>query len=103
MRIWLSIVVVSVANVLMKASAPLAIGARPLPGVAVRVTALTAPVLLAALIVTDLGGEGWGELDGTQVAGVATAGAARLAQAPMLLAVLGGIAATASLRLLLGS
>jgi branched-subunit amino acid transport protein len=85
----------------MKASGPLALGDRKLPGVAIEVTALIAPVLLAGLIVVDLGGARWIDLDWHQVAGVGAAGLARTLKAPMLVAVVCGIATTALLRLLL--
>lgn len=102
MRLWLSVVAVTVVNWAMKASGPLALGERQLPHIAVKITSLTAPVLLAGLIVTELGGRGWNDLDWTQLAGVAVAGLARVLKAPLLLAVACGIATTATLRLLLG-
>jgi branched-subunit amino acid transport protein len=96
---WLSVLVVTVISWLMKASAPLVIGGRKLPPVVVRMTALTAPVLLAGLIVTDLGGPGWREVDWTQLTGVGVAGGLCLAKVPMLVAVAGGIVVTALVRL----
>lgn len=99
MRVWLSVLAVTVISWLMKASAPLVIGKRRLPPAAIRVTALTAPVLLAGLIVTELGGEHWQELDWTKVVGVGAAGGLCLARVPMLLAVAGGIVVTALVRL----
>lgn len=103
MRIWLSVLAVTLANAVIKASGPLALGRRPLPAVAVKVTGLTAPVLLAGLIVTHLGDEGWDGLDWTQVAGVGAAGLARLAKTPMLLALALGIGLTAVLRSQIGA
>ncbi|ADB29814.1 branched-chain amino acid transport [Kribbella flavida DSM 17836] len=99
MRVWLSVLAVTVLSWLMKASAPLIIGPRKLPQKAVRVTALTAPVLLAGLIVTELGGK---ELDWTQLTGVGVAGALTLAKVPMLVAVGAGIVVTAVVRLTVG-
>ncbi|MFI5713080.1 AzlD domain-containing protein [Kribbella sp. NPDC051620] len=99
MKLWLSVLAVTVISSLMKASAPLLIGARKLPPAVIRMTALTAPVLLAGLIVTELGGEHWQALDWTKVVGTATAGGLCLAKVPMLLAVAGGIVVTALLRL----
>ncbi|MFC5265034.1 AzlD domain-containing protein [Kribbella qitaiheensis] len=98
MKLWLSVLAVTVISWLMKASAPLVIGKRKLPPTAIRMTALTAPVLLAGLIVTELGGEGWSELDWTQVVGVGAAGGLFLVKVPMLLAVAAGIAVTALIR-----
>jgi branched-subunit amino acid transport protein len=101
-RLWLSVLAVTIATWAMKASGPLALGERELPSIALKVTTLLAPVLLAGLIVSDLGGARWSDLDWLQVLGVGAAGLARALKAPMLLAVLCGIATTALLRLLLG-
>ena len=101
MRLWLSVLAVTVATWAMKAGGPLALGDRQLPPTAIKVTTLMAPVLLAGLIVVDLGGTGWNDLDWEQVLGVGVAGLARTVKAPMLLAVVCGITATALLRLLL--
>lgn len=100
MRLWLSVLVVSIATWVMKASGPLALGDRKLPSTAVKVTSLLAPVLLAGLIVVDLGGAKWRALDWQQVVGVGVAGFARTLKAPMVLAVVCGIVTTALLRLL---
>jgi branched-subunit amino acid transport protein len=102
MKIWLSVLAVTLANVLLKASGPLTLGKRRLPPVAVKITTLLAPVLLAGLVVTDLAGPRWSHLDWTQTAGVGAALLAGLARAPILLAVASGIVVTAGLRWLLG-
>jgi branched-subunit amino acid transport protein len=102
MKIWLSVLVLTVISWLMKASAPLVIGSRKLPPRVVRITALTAPVLLAGLIVTDLGGAGWKDVDWTELVGVGVAGGLSLTpKVPMLAAVAGGIVVTALVRLTL--
>jgi branched-subunit amino acid transport protein len=100
MRLWLSILAVTVANWLMKASGPLALGNRSLPPVARNVVGLMAPVLLAALIVIDLGGPDWEGFDWTQAFGVGVAAVAGVARVPILPAVLIGVLATVGLRLL---
>jgi branched-subunit amino acid transport protein len=100
-ELWLSVLAVTAATWALKASGPLALGDRQLPRTAIKITTLMAPVLLAGLIVVDLGGAGWKDLDWAQVLGVSAAGLARTLKAPMLLAVVCGIAATALLRLLL--
>jgi len=97
---WLSALAVTVATSLMRASGPLALGDRQLPPNALKVTSLLAPVLLAGLVVVDLGGAKWDDLDWTQVLGVGVAGVARMLKAPMLLAVVCGVATTALVRLL---
>lgn len=97
---WVSVLVLTVISWLMKASAPLVIGSRKLPARVVGVTALTAPVLLAGLIVTDLGGAGWRDVDWTTMVGVGAAGGLSVTpKVPMLAAVGGGIVVTALLRL----
>ena len=97
---WISVLVVTVATWLMKSAGPLALGDRQLPPNALKVTSLLAPVLLAGLVVVDLGGAKWDDLDWTQVLGVGVAGVARMLKAPMLLAVVCGVATTALVRLL---
>jgi uncharacterized membrane protein len=98
MKLWLSILIVSIGNWLLKAGGPLIIGPRQLPAWLVRVTELTAPALLAGLIVTDLGGR---TVDWTQLVGVGTAAALNLVRVPLLPAVGAGIVATAILRVML--
>ena len=97
MKLWLAALAVTVVNWLMKAGGPLTMGERKLPPSAVRVVGLVAPVLLAGLIVTELGGK---HLDWTQLAGVGTAGILSVLRVPLLLAVAAGIALTAGARLL---
>jgi branched-subunit amino acid transport protein len=97
-RIWLSILAVTLANWLLKASAPLLLGNRTLPPVAREIVGLVAPVLLSALIVVELAGPDWQGLDVRQLAGVGVAGAAWALRAPLLMAVLLGTLATAGLR-----
>lgn len=99
MKLWLAALAVAVVNWLMKAGGPLLIGEHKLPPAAVRVVSLIAPVLLAGLIVTELGGE---RLDWTQLAGVAVAGILSVVRVPLLPAVAAGIALTAVVRLLIG-
>lgn len=99
MRLWLSILAVSAANWLLKATGPLVLGDRRLPFAARRVVALMAPVLLAGLIVVEIAGPRWHGLDGPQVLGVVVAGLAWTMRAPMLVAVLVGAVAAAAVRL----
>jgi branched-subunit amino acid transport protein len=99
-RVWVSALAVTLANTLLKASGPLVLGRHRLPAIAVKVTTLLAPVLLAGLVVTDLAGRAWRDFDWTQTAGVAAGLLAGLLRAPTLLAVGCAIAATAVLRIL---
>ena len=96
MKLWLCVLAVSAANWLMKAAGPLVLGKRDLPPALVRITQLTAPALLAGLIVTDLGGR---TIDWTQLVGVAVAGVLNLLRVPILPAAAAGVAATALARL----
>jgi branched-subunit amino acid transport protein len=96
MKLWLCVLAVSAANWLMKAAGPLVLGKRNLPPAVVRVTQLTAPALLAGLIVTDLGGR---TIDWTQLVGVGVAGVLNLVRVPILPAAAAGVAATALVRL----
>jgi len=99
-RVWLSILAVTLANWLLKASGPAVLGNRTLPPPARAVVGLVAPVLLSALIVVELAGPDWRGLDGRAVIGVGVAGAAWALRAPLLVAVLLGALATAGLRAL---
>jgi branched-subunit amino acid transport protein len=96
MKLWLCVLAVSAANWLMKAAGPLVLGKRDLPPALVRITQLTAPALLAGLIVTDLGGR---TIDWTQLVGVGVAGVLNLLRIPILPAAAAGVAATALVRL----
>ena len=96
MKLWLCVLAVSAANWLMKAAGPLVLGKRDLPPALVNVTKLTAPALLAGLIVTDLGGR---TIDWTQLIGVGVAGILNLLRMPMLPAAAAGVATTALVRL----
>jgi len=98
MMLWLSVLTVTGANWAMKAGGPLALGQRRLPARAVQVISLMAAALLAGLIIINLGGTGWNDVNGQQVLGVGAAGLARGLRAPMLLAVGCGMAVTALLR-----
>ncbi len=100
MRLWISVLAVTLANWVLKAAGPLALGDRALPSVTRRIVSLMAPVLLSGLIVVELAGEDWGGLDRPQLAGVAVAGLAWAVRAPMLAAVLVGALVTAVIRML---
>jgi hypothetical protein len=100
--LWLAIAAVAVLSFAIKAAGPALLGGRELPEWARGVTALLASALLAGLIVVHLVGTGWNAAAATVLAGLAVTAGTRLLKAPMLLAVLAGIAATALLRLATG-
>jgi branched-subunit amino acid transport protein len=100
MRTWTPVMAVIVISWTMKAIGPLVVGDRPLPATARHVIALMAPVLLASLVVVELGGERWSEVDAQRLLGVGAAGVAHVLKAPLLLAVLCGVVTAALARLL---
>jgi branched-subunit amino acid transport protein len=98
--VWISILVVSVANVAIKAAGPVLVGGRKLPARARGVIALLAPALLTALIVSEVFGEdGHLTVDASAV-GVLVAAAVLAVRGPMLLAVVLAATATALARAL---
>ena len=99
MTVWLVVGLVAVATIAFKAAGPVLLGGRLLP-VGVRgVVALLAPVLLAALVVTQtVGGDGGLVLD-ARLAGVGAGAAAIVARAPLPVVVIVAAAATALARM----
>jgi hypothetical protein len=96
--LWVTIIVVALANAAIKAAGPVLVGGRDLPVRAKAVIALLAPALLAALVVTETFGEGRDlVLDGRAI-GVAVAGLALWLRAPVLIAVALAAVATALAR-----
>jgi uncharacterized membrane protein len=85
--LWIVIVIVTLANVAIKAAGPLLVGGRELPPRAVAVIALLAPALLAALVVTQTFGEDGHLVLDERAIGVAVAGLALALRAPVLVAV----------------
>jgi hypothetical protein len=102
MTLWSTIAAVAVLSFAVKAAGPALLGERQLPEWARRITALLASALLAGLIVVHLREGGWSAVIATVVGGLAVTAGARLLKAPMVLAVLAGVAATALLRLATG-
>jgi len=97
--VWLVVLVVGVATVALKATGPVLLGDRTLPEPVARVVALLAPVLLAALVLTQtVGGDNELVLD-ARLAGVGAGGAAIAARAPLPAVVVVAAAATALVRL----
>ena len=98
--VWLVVVLVGVATVALKATGPVLLGGRRLPELLTGVVALLAPVLLAALVVTQtVGGDGELVFD-ARVAGVGAAAVAIVARAPLPAVVVLAATATALARLL---
>jgi branched-subunit amino acid transport protein len=92
--------VVGAATIVFKASGPVLLGQRHLPDQVAGLVALLAPVLLAALVVTQtVGGDNELVLD-ARLAGVGVGAAAIAARAPLPAVVVAAAAATALTRLL---
>jgi len=97
--VWLVVLFVGVATVALKATGPVLLGDWTLPEPVARVVALLAPVLLAALVVTQtVGGDNEVVLD-ARLAGVGAGAAAIAARAPLPAVVVVAAAATALVRL----
>jgi branched-subunit amino acid transport protein len=98
--VWLVVLVVGAATVALKATGPVLLGSRTLPPAIADVVALLAPVLLAALVVTQtVGGDDELVFD-ARLAGVGAGAVAIAARAPLPVVVVVAAAATALVRLL---
>ena len=98
--VWLVVIVVGLATVLFKATGPVLLGSRTLPPALADVVALLAPVLLAALVVTQtVGGDNELVVD-ARLAGVGAGAVAIALRAPLPAVVVVAAAATALGRVL---
>ena len=98
--VWLVVLVVGLATVALKATGPVLLGGRELPRAVASVVGLLAPVLLAALVVTQtVGGDNELVLD-ARLAGVSAGAAAIAARAPLPAVVVVAAVATAVARLI---
>ena len=84
----------------LKSAGPLVIGGRPLPGWLDAVAARLPAALLAALVVVSTVADGRSLVLDARIVGVVAAGIALKLRAPMAVAVVGAVAATALVRLL---
>jgi branched-subunit amino acid transport protein len=96
--LWIAIIAVAAASFALKATGPAVLGQQELPVRANRALSLLAPVLLAALVITDIAGERWNGLSWPILLGLAATAISRLLKAPSLGAVLIGMLVTAALR-----
>ena len=96
--IWAGILGAAAISLAIKAAGPTLVGRRRLPAWTRGVIALLAPALLSALVVVEVVGPHWSTLNGPVLGGLAATAAAKLLRAPLLLAVLVGIVATALIR-----
>jgi branched-subunit amino acid transport protein len=99
-EVWLTIAVLTVATVAIRASGPLLLGGHPLPPRVQNVISLLAPALLAGLVIVQTFGAPEGgalELD-ARVAGVGAAAVALRFRLPTLAVVLLAALVTAGVR-----
>jgi branched-subunit amino acid transport protein len=97
--VWLSVIVVGVATVALKAAGPVLAGERQLPLGSSRVVDLLAPALLAALVATQAFSTDEALVLDERGAGLAAGGIAILLKAPLLVVVVVAAATAALLRL----
>jgi branched-subunit amino acid transport protein len=98
---WITIIVLIVTTIGFRAIGPAAVGGRELPQAVMRVIAMLAPALLAALIVSEtFSGHGRSLTLDARAAGLAVAGAILVATESLTGAVLGAAGATALVRLI---
>ena len=98
--LWLTIALVGVATVAIRAAGPALLAGRELPSGAAGLLDGLAPALLAALVATQTLGDGTALVLDERAAGVSVAGLALAVRAPLLVAVVLAAAATALLRAL---
>ena len=96
--VWTTIGVLAVVSAAIKASGPVLVGGRELPGWATRIIALLAPALLAALVVVDTFADGKSLVIDARAAGLAAAGIAVALRAPIIVVILLAAAVTALVR-----
>ena len=95
---WVTVIVVGIATIGFRASGPLFAGGRELPPRVAGVVELLAPVLLAALVLTQVLGSGQALVLDERALGLAAAAGALALRAPVLVAVVIAAAVTAVAR-----
>ncbi|OAR23184.1 hypothetical protein A8W25_27155 [Streptomyces sp. ERV7] len=102
MTVWTAVGAVAVLGFALKGIGPALLGGRELPPRTRSMLAQLAPALLAGFVVVAVAGRDWAAVDGTVLGGLAVALVLRLGRAPLLVAMLGAVLATALLRVLTG-
>ena len=97
---WLLIAVLAVGTVVVRAIGPLLAGGREPPEVVTRVIALSAPALIAALVVSNTVADGDELVLDARLIGVGVGGLALWLKAPLVLALVRGALAAAGARAL---
>ena len=97
---WIVVLTVGAITVLFKAAGPVFLGRRSLPPRVLALVEVLAPVMLAALVVTQaVGGNEELVLD-ERLAGIAVAGAALALRAPLIVVMVAAAVTAALLRLI---
>lgn len=96
--VWVAVIVVGVLTIAFRAAGPVFAGGRELPPRLAGVVDLLAPVLLAALVVTQVFGGDRELVVDERAVGVGAAAAAFAARAPVLVGVVLAAAGTALAR-----
>jgi branched chain amino acid efflux pump len=98
--VWTTIGILALVGAAIKATGPVLVGGRKLPGWADGVIALLAPALLTALVLVDTFASGRSLVIDARAAGLAAAVVAIALRAPLLVVVVGAAAVTAAVRAL---
>jgi hypothetical protein len=99
-QVWVLIGGLVVTTALIKAAGPVLVGGRDRPAPLMRVVALAAPPLLAALVVTSVLTEGRSLSAGADTVGVAVGGLLLLCRVPLVASATVAVVVTAVLRAL---
>jgi branched-subunit amino acid transport protein len=97
---WVTIAVLAVGTITIKATGPIAMGGRPLPPRMLGFIALLAPSLLAALVAVETFGAHRALVVDARLAGLAAAGVAMALRQSMIVVVIVAAVATAATRAL---
>ena len=95
---WSVIVSVEDVSETIKAAGPVVLRGRTLPPKAIAVVDALAPALLAGLIIVELAGYQWRQVDWTVIPGLACAGALQFVKAPVLISILSAVIITSAVR-----
>jgi branched-subunit amino acid transport protein len=99
-EVWITVVVIGLLTIAIKAVGPVALGGRELPPRLLGVIELLAPSLLAALVVTQVFASAQELVVDARAVGLTAAGAALVLRLPILAVIVIAAAATALARAL---
>lgn len=99
-EVWTTIGILAVVGAAIKATGPVLVGGRELPGWAEGVIGLLAPALLTALVMVDTFASERSLVVDARAAGLVAAIVAIALRAPLLVVVVGAAAVTAAVRAL---